>query len=58
MLLGWQVCFGLSILMGAVEMHPLTGFAFLVLPCVACGWMAWGPLPCDKDKKMRSMKFG
>ena len=53
-----QVLFGLSILLGLVELSALAGFAFLVLPCVACGWMAWGPLPCDKDNKMRSMKFG
>jgi hypothetical protein len=53
-----QFFFGLAILLGAVEMSALAGLVFLVLPCVAVGWLAYGPLPCDRDETMRRMQLG
>ena len=53
-----QSIFGLTILLGAYEMSSLAGLVFLIMPCVIVGWLAFGPLPCDKDETMRRMKFG
>jgi hypothetical protein len=54
----FQFIFGLTILLGAFEMSALAGLVFLIMPCVIVGWLAFGPLPCDRDETMKRMKFG